>query len=60
MRYDHIWTPDELSLARHTSKRGFALDNLGSVSTLQEVGRSATRKSMSGRNITTRLAARNN
>ena len=39
MRYDHIWTPEELDLAKHTSKRGFALDNLGSIPTLQEVGR---------------------
>jgi hypothetical protein len=39
MRYDHIWTGEELDLAKHTSKRGFALDNLGSIPTLQEVGR---------------------
>jgi hypothetical protein len=38
MRYDHIFTPEETDEAKHTSKRGFALDNLGMIPTLQQIG----------------------
>jgi hypothetical protein len=38
MRYDHIFTPEETEAAKHTSKRGFALDNLGMIPTLQQIG----------------------
>ncbi len=38
MRYDHIFTPEELDLAKHESKRGFALDNLQLIPSLQQIG----------------------
>jgi hypothetical protein len=38
MRYDHVFTLAELEAAKHENKRGFALDNLRSIPTLQRIG----------------------
>ncbi len=38
LRYDHIFTSEETELAKLKSKRGFDLDNLGVIPTLQQIG----------------------
>lgn len=38
VRYDHVFTPDELKRARATSKSGITLDNLDLIPFLQELG----------------------
>jgi uncharacterized protein len=38
VRYDHLFTPDELELAKKTSKSGITLDNLMLIPFLRELG----------------------
>ena len=38
VRYDHLFTPDELNLAKRTSKGGLTLDNLALIPFLREGG----------------------
>lgn len=38
VRYDHRFTPDEMNLARHTSRSGITLDNLVLIPFLRELG----------------------
>jgi hypothetical protein len=38
VRYDHLFTPDEVRLARRSSKSGLSLDNLALIPFLREIG----------------------